>query len=142
MNQISNINPVKPSPIAQYETKKNEYNPLLHKEECDSFELTDSQNMQPVTFKEGAKLVGKGFLNQAKGIASSIFKHPIRTVGAIATASLALSALPLIGITAATGASVLALGFAGISVFKTAKDAIQVIKDNKKWQLQFNEKQS
>ena len=131
MNQISNINPVKPSPIAQYETKKNEYNPLLHKEECDSFELTDSQNMQPVTFKEGAKLVGKGFLNQAKGIASSIFKHPIRTVGAIATASLALSALPLIGITAATGASVLALGFAGISVFKTAKDAIQVIKDNK-----------
>lgn len=131
MNQISNVNFLGQSTRIDNNIKKNEYNPLLHEEKLDYFELTNTQEQKPVTFKEGAKLVGKGFLKQAKGIVSSIFKHPIRTITAVAATSLALSALPLIGITAATGASALALGFAGISLFKTAKDVAHVVKDNK-----------
>lgn len=130
MNQISNVSFLGQSTKTD-KNIKNEYNPILYEEHQDSFNPINIQEQQPVTFKEGAQLVGKGFLKQAKGIVSSVFKHPIRTVAAVVTTSLALSALPLIGITAATGASVLALGFAGISLFKTAKDAIQVIKDNK-----------
>ncbi len=131
MNQISNVNFLGQSIGNNIDINGDKYNPSLHKEQLDSFKLTNTQEQQPVTFKEGAKLIGKGFLKQAKGIASSVFKHPIRTIAAIAGTSLVLSALPLIGITAATGASVLALGFAGISLFKTAKDTVHVIKDNK-----------
>lgn len=131
MNQISNVNFLGQSTKINNNIKKDEYNPSLHKEQLDSFEPTNTKEQQPVTFKEGAKLIGKGFLKQAKGIVTSIFKHPIRTIAAVAGTSLALSALPLIGITATTGASVLALGFAGISLFKIAKDTVQVIKDNK-----------
>ena len=131
MNQVSNVNFLGQSTRTNNNIKNNEYNPSLHKEQLDSFELTNTREQKPVTFKEGARLVGKGFLKQAKGIVSSIFKHPIRTIAAVAATTLALSALPLVGITAATGASVLALGFAGISIFKTAKDAIHVVKDNK-----------
>ena len=131
MNQISNVNFLGQSTKINNNIKKDEYNPSLHKEQLDFFDPTKTKEQQPVTFKEGAKLIGKGFLKQAKGIVTSIFKHPIRTIAAVAGTSLALSALPLIGITAATGASVLALGFAGFSLFKIAKDTVQVIKDNK-----------
>ena len=131
MTQISGANQLRLYSNISPNLKLNEHGVSLPKEKADSFELTNTKEQEPVTFKEGAKLVGKGFLVQAKGIVTSIFKHPIRTIGAIAGTTLALSALPLIGITAATGASVLALGFAGIAIFNTVKDAMQVARDNK-----------
>ena len=131
MNKISNVNFLGQFTGIDSNIKKNEYIPSLYKEQLDSFNLTNVQEQQPVTFKEGVKLAGKGFLNQAKEMLSSIIKHPIRTIGAVAATSLALSALPLIGITTAAGASALALVFAGVSIFKTAKDVTQIIKDNK-----------
>lgn len=85
---------------------------------------------EKVSFSEGAKLVGKGFWNKIKDIGKSIIEHPIKTLAAVGLTTLALSALPLIGITAATGAAVLALGFGAYALFNTGKDVVKAVKHN------------
>jgi len=91
----------------------------------------ENPNGEKVGFFEGLKLIGKGFVNKAKNMITSVFKHPIKTIAAVGLTTLALSALPLIGITAATGAAVLALGFAAFAVTKTIVDVVETVKDNK-----------
>ncbi len=93
-------------------------------------DLTQTDNSK-VTFKEGLKLICNGFKNKVKDLAKSIIKHPIKTAGIMLGTTLALSALPLIGISTALGASVLAAGFAGIAIGKTAVHTVKAIKHNK-----------
>ena len=86
---------------------------------------------QRVSFKEGAMLVGKGFVNKIKSMGKAIIEHPIKTLGAVVATTAGLAALPLIGITTATGAAVMAIGFAGYAIGKTAVDVTKAVKHNK-----------
>ena len=90
-----------------------------------------AENNSKITIKEGFELAGQGFLNRAKGIFSSIVKHPLQTAAIIGGTALGLSLLPLVGISMATGAAAMALGFAGIAVFNSAKDILKGLKDYK-----------
>ena len=107
---------------------------LENKNENDMFVRNipeSSGNNEKVSFGEGLKLVFKGFVNKVNNMVSAVVNHPLRTLAAVGATTLALSALPLIGITAATGAAVLALGFAAFAVGKTVVDVAETIKDNK-----------
>lgn len=64
-------------------------------------------------------------------MAKAIIKHPLRVIGAIGFTTAALTALPLIGIATSTGSAILALGFAGVALGKTAHHALNAIKHNK-----------
>lgn len=98
-------------------------------------EVTDIQEEKPVSFKEGLSLFGKGFVNKLKNIGTAIVKHPIKTLAAIgATTALfgaACSAATLIGITSATAASIITVGFAGFAIGKGLVDGIETRKDYK-----------
>lgn len=83
-----------------------------------------------ITFGEGVKLVAQGFISKAGEMVKSVIKHPVKTLGTIALTSAALAALPLIGVSVATGTAALAVGFAGIAAFGMAKDIIKTIKAN------------
>ena len=86
---------------------------------------------QKISFKEGAGLVAKGFINKIKSMGKAIVEHPIKTLGAVVGTTALLSALPLIGITAATGAAVMAVGFGCYAIGKTAVDVTKAVKHNK-----------
>ena len=105
---------------------------------CDSFTRNVKVDKgQKVSFKEGAMLVGKGFVNKIKSTGKVIIEHPIKTLGAIVATTAGLAALPLIGITTATGAAVMAIGFAGYAIGKTAVDVTKVLKHSK--ECEYNE---
>lgn len=91
---------------------------------------TDEYSNEELTFCEGAKLLGKGFCNKAKNLLTSIVKHPVKTMAIAAGTAASLSLLPLIGISSATGAAVLTLGFAGYSIVKTGAHVLETIKDS------------
>ena len=86
---------------------------------------------EKVSFKEGITLISKGFVEKIKAMGKAIVEHPIKTLGAVAGTTLLLSALPLIGITAATGAAVMAVGFGCYAIGKTAIDVTKAVKHNK-----------
>lgn len=94
----------------------------------DQAAITSPGKGEKVGFKEGMKLVGGGFWNKTKEVVKTIVKHPIQTVGVIAFTTAALTALPLIRITASAGAAGLALLFAGYAVGKTAYHSYNAIK--------------
>jgi hypothetical protein len=124
------INPVSNSIYTyQHQLKQPPVEPGVNfqaKTQPDTFEP-----QQKVKFGEGFKLVTKGFFSKAKNILKSIVKHPLKTAAAVVGTTLALTALPLVGISAATGAAALAIGFASMALYHTAKDTIQAIKHNK-----------
>jgi len=95
-----------------------------------SFSANKEASNEKVTFGEGIKLVAKGFWNKVKDIAKTVIHHPVKTLGAIALTTAGLAALPLIGISTATGAAVLAIGFAALAVGKTIIHTTQAIKHN------------
>lgn len=64
-------------------------------------------------------------------MALAALKHPIKTLAVAGLTTAAIGALPLIGVSSATGAAVMALGFAGASVAKTTKDVVEAVKDGK-----------
>lgn len=84
-----------------------------------------------ISFGEGVKLVTTGFFSKIGEMFKSIVKHPIRTIGTLVLTTVTLAALPLIGVSMATGASVLAVGFAAIAVAKAGKDIYKAVKHNK-----------
>ncbi len=86
---------------------------------------------EKVSFKEGAGLVLKGFVDKAKNIATSIVKHPVKTAIAVAGTCALISAAPLVGISCATAGAFLALGFGAFAIGKTAYDVCETVKDNK-----------
>ncbi len=90
----------------------------------------NSDNGEKVGLKEGAKLVGEGFLGKIKNTVTSIVHHPVKTALAIGATSACILAAPVAGIASATAASILAVGFAGFALGKTAGDVIQTVKDN------------
>ena len=98
----------------------------------DSYDFTTKtqNNGEKVSFSEGAKIIGKGFVNKVKEIAKSIIQHPIKTIGIAAGTAGAIALLPLIGISSAVGASALAVGFAGLAIGKTVSHTIKAIKHN------------
>ncbi len=98
----------------------------------DKFEVEKQNSEQTkVSFGEGAKLVAGGFVNKVKNIGKSIIEHPVRTIGTVAVATAALSALPLVGISSAAGAAGLAIGAAAIAVGKTAAHGIKAVQHNR-----------
>ncbi len=115
------------------ESKNNENLKIQNNElEYDEFINSSKNNSQEkVSFKEGLKLVGKGFVNKLKNMATSIIQHPVKTLAAVGTTALLISAAPLIGIASATAGAFLALGFATYAVGKTAVDVVETLKDNK-----------
>ena len=91
----------------------------------------NSDSCKKIHLGEGVKLFAKGIVKQGKEIVSSIFKHPIKTLAVVGGTSAALMTLPLVGIPTAVGGAVMALGFAGLAAIKSAKHAIQFVKNNK-----------
>jgi len=100
--------------------------------EYDKFVNNSINNSQEkVSFKEGVKLIGKGFVNKLKNMATSIIQHPVKALGAVGATALLISAAPLIGVASATAGAFLALGFAAYAIGKTGLDVAETIKDNK-----------
>lgn len=91
-----------------------------------------ARERKKINFTEGLYIYTNGLFKQAKEICTSIVKHPIKTIAIAGTTSLALLALPLIGIPSAVGAGVLAIGFAGYSTYKSTVHTINFIKNNKR----------
>ncbi len=94
-----------------------------------SFSANKEAN-EKVTFGEGVKLVAKGFWNKVKDIVKTVINNPIKTLGAVALTIAGLAALPLIGVSMATGTAALALGFAALAIGKTIVHTGQAIKHN------------
>ena len=86
---------------------------------------------EKITFKEGLSLFGKGAWNKVKEMGSAIIKHPVKTLAVVGATTAAIAALPLIGISAATGAAAAALVFGGIAIAKTTKDVVETVDDYK-----------
>ncbi len=94
-------------------------------------ETQEKTSNDKVSFKEGLSLFAKGFVNKIKSMGKAIVEHPLRTVATIGVTVGAISALPLVGISSAVGASVLAIGFGVYAAGKTTIDIAETIKDNK-----------
>lgn len=90
-----------------------------------------TENNTKVSFKEGLSLIGKGFINKAKDIGKAIIEHPVKTIAIMAGTAIGIAALPIIGISSAVGASVLAIGCGAIAVGKTVYHTAKAIKHNK-----------
>ncbi len=84
-----------------------------------------------VTAVEGAKLIGKGFIDKAKNIFTTIKDHPVKTLAVVAGTAALIAAAPLIGVSSAVAASVLTLGFAAVAVGKTVYHAVDAAKHEK-----------
>lgn len=98
--------------------------------------ISDLKTNKPVSNKkvslgEAFSLIKCGLVDKAKEIYNFVVSKPIKvfeTMGAIAGG---LSALPLIGVSAVSGAAVLALGFFTFSTGKTVKNVYKAIQHNK-----------
>ena len=84
-----------------------------------------------ITSKEGLKLFLKGAKTRIFNMGKEIKEHPVRTVLVSAGTVAALSALPLIGITVATGAAVIAGVFGTITGVHVLNDLSKILKFNK-----------
>lgn len=96
----------------------------------DSFSKSSSLQ-EKISIDEGAGLILKGFGSKIKEIAKTIVKHPIKTAGIVAGTTLALAALPLIGISSLVGASVLTIGFGALAIGKAVSHTYKAITNNK-----------
>ncbi len=85
----------------------------------------------PVSFKEGLTLVGKGIKDKAVGIVKSIIQHPVRTAATIGISTAAIATLPFFGISMATGGAAMVVGFGGLAIYNTAKNLYITHKNNK-----------
>lgn len=86
---------------------------------------------QKISFSEGVKIVGKGFVTQLKDMCETIVKHPIRTLVSAVTVSGVLVALPIIGIPTVVGGATLAIGFGTLGATKFISNALKAIKNSK-----------
>lgn len=123
--------------IPEIQTQKIRNRQIIHNRKIpnDSIEISNGnilsqENNTKVSFKEGLSLIGKGFVNKIKDLGKSIIQHPLKTLAIVGATTLGLAALPIIGISSAVGASVLAIGCAGIAVGKTAVHTAKAIKHN------------
>nr|QGT49724.1 hypothetical protein Melaina855_1110 [uncultured Candidatus Melainabacteria bacterium] len=91
----------------------------------------DSSIGNKITIEEGYGLILQGIKNQGKELISSIINHPLKTAALVSGTTLAMMALPFIGIPTAVGGGILAIGFAGFSLGKTFIHTYEFIKNNK-----------
>ena len=136
MEMIGTVNNAKLHNLGKIQTSKsikaqNQQIKISNEPDSISVSNTNTKPQEKVSFKEGAGLVAKGFINKLKGMGKAIVQHPAKALLAVGGTALALSALPIIGISTATGAAALALVFAGKAIFSTTKDIIHTVKDNK-----------
>jgi len=84
-----------------------------------------------VGFFEGAKLVLGGAKDRIKDMLLYPIKHPVSAIITGAITSLAMCALPLVGISTAAGAAALGVGFAAFSAFNMAKNVKNAISSHR-----------
>jgi len=84
-----------------------------------------------VSLGEGAGLFGLGFLNKAKNLVKSVIKHPLKTGVTVISFGALLSLLPLFGVSSSVGVSALVCLYSAKTLFKTGKDIIETVKNNK-----------
>jgi hypothetical protein len=87
-----------------------------------------TQKNEKVSANEGFKLLAEGFKDKFTGLIKSIIKHPVKTAVSIGATTLALAALPLIGVSITTGSAILSLAFAAFAIGKTAIDSYKIMK--------------
>jgi len=98
-----------------------------------TFQKTHSEiQYKPISFAEGSELFFNGVEKQLSEIVHAVIDHPVKTIALIGATSVALMALPFVGIPAAVGGSVLALGFGGYALAKGTYHALEFAKSNKK----------
>ena len=91
--------------------------------------VSEIEENEEITFKEGVKLFGQGALQKVKDMGSAIVKHPVKTLGAVAGTTALIAAAPLVGITSATAGAALAVGFGAVSIFKAGSDIKETVDD-------------
>lgn len=98
----------------------------------DSYVFASNKNKnKTISFKEGVSLVAKGAFDKVTNAFKSIVKNPIGTLATCAVSAGLISLAPLIGITSASVASLLAVGFAGFAIFGVAKNSLKAINNCK-----------
>lgn len=90
----------------------------------------NSTNNEKVSFKEGLSLIGKGFANKLKDMATSIVEHPLKTAATALGTTAVIAAAPIVGISSATVGAALAIGFGAYAVGKTVADTVETVKDH------------
>ncbi|MBQ2870716.1 hypothetical protein IJE86_03325 [bacterium] len=110
-----------------FNVRSNNFLPVQH----DNFSFFSKPKEEPVTFKEGAKLVATGFWEKTKDCFKAILDNPLKTAAVIGGTTLGIMALPLIGISSVVGASALAIGFGGLALYNTAKHVKNAIVHSK-----------
>lgn len=103
---------------------------LFAVEENDVFCGDSGSKGEKITFKEGAGLFLKGAKTRFFNLAKEIKDHPVRTALLSIGTVTALSLLPLIGITVASGAAVIAGIFGVMAGAKIIKDVSKIAKFN------------
>ncbi len=96
-----------------------------------TFESSKSGSHKKISTQEAFSLIGLGALKQGKEIITSIINNPIKTIAIAGATTIGLMALPFIGIPTAIGGGALAIGFAGLSLFKGIKNFSEFYKNNK-----------
>lgn len=125
LNCISGVNAQKAYLSPQsFQARKQEYEDLFN------FEKQEVKPQKSIGFGEGLGLITKGIGKQVKDIVTSVFEHPLRTLGVVGATTAGLMALPLIGIPSAVGGAAMAIGFAGLATAKGVKHSLQFIKNN------------
>lgn len=115
----------------KYNKKAALYIPKLEYK-ADSISFSGKKNTgKKVSLFEGAKLVLGGAKDRIKDLVLYPIKHPVETVITGAVTTLAMSALPLIGISTFTGAAALGVAFAAFGTFNMAKNVKNAVNDFK-----------
>lgn len=127
------INGIKTSSNISFNHKsseKTQYNNPNHK-------MYSYLQNEKITFGEGVTLLLSGVVTQGKELLTSIIEHPLKTGALIGGTTLGLMALPFIGIPTAVGGGILAVGFAAVSLGKTALHTAEFVKYNQKGSYDF-----
>jgi len=107
---------------------------LKYEKDTVSFSAKKTKEKDPnskVSFAEGAKLVLSGAAHRVKDMLLYPFKHPVSAIMTGALTSLAMCALPLIGISTTTGAAALGAAFGAFSIFNVAKNVKNAVSSHK-----------
>ncbi len=103
---------------------------LEHKTDSVSFSgKKNAEKKSKTGFFEGVKLVLGGAKDRIKDLVLYPIKHPVETIITGAVTTLAMSALPLIGISTFAGAAALGVAFAAFSTFNMAKNVKNAVGD-------------
>ena len=89
------------------------------------------KQQKKVSFNEGCDIIFSGAKDTAVNTVKSVVQHPIKTLATMAATTAALTSLPFMGISMATGGAALVTGFGGLAIFNTAKNIFKAHKNSK-----------